>query len=562
MIASSSLSDKKETIVSLLHKHEKQCPTQNEIDGAMAEELLKMSFTDRNDINEEIHGVKCLAIKETPKLIKNALRLFQTELERLPNTEKQAFLFIQKVRQHQCDPFYAAYAYNQHFRLRFLRCCLFKVHLAVRRFANYLNFIQTYWGDAYLAKPIQLSDLNATETKLLKQGEIQILPFRDRSGRRVIANLGDANDMEGFAFIKAWFYILDVVSRDSLETQQNGVISLLDGGAFKNSKSYTDFNLFSFAPETKNWIASLMKRGKTMTPLIAAHHAFPTRVVCVHFCWPYTPIVKKLLNFYLTQTDLIQSKDAPFELSRVKIHSGEETEMRYKVKSYGVPIELLPLTGTNVIKVNYHNQWIKTRKLVEGNQLKYQMQSNCGYIPEYECRFGNPNERPVTIVECPCSNDVVFRNGTQSNENPGNAMFRNFIRAYWEKRQAAVDFQQEEDSTDEDDRRFRDDLVRTIETQMGGRFLEWDKSRTVWIKMEDKAKIQRKVSMAFYNCTKRRYRMPKIKVNKRRGRSNDTLAYQFIEKKRAKEGTCCFNTDEIASAGGSTSGSDDDIAII
>ncbi len=284
----------------------------------------------------------------------------------------------------------------------------------------------------------------------------------------------------------------------------------------------------------------------------------PTRVVSIHVCWPYTPIFKRVLNFYMTQTELFKSKDSSVELSRVKIHTGEETEMRYMVKSYGIPIELLPLTGTNNVKMNYHNQWMKTRKLVEGNQLKDQLRSNCGYKPEYECRFGNPGDKLSTIVECPCSSDVVFRNGTQSNKNPGNAMYRNCILAYWEGKHTAITAGLAMSScTDEDDRRFRDELLRTIEVENGGRFLEWDKSLNVWVQMSDKAKIQRKVSMTFYNCTKRRNTSTNVN-KKRRGRSSDLLAYQFIEKKRAKEGMCCFHGGDD-NASGSASSDDDEM---
>ena len=52
------------------------------------------------------------------------------------------------------------------------------------------------------------------------------------------------------------------------------------------------------------------------------------------------------------------------------------------------------------------------------------------------------------------------------------------------------------------------------------------------------------VSMAFFNCTKRRYTAANINVHKRlAGRSSDALAYQFIEIKRAKDGTCCFESN-------------------
>ena len=191
-----------------------------EVVDLLSNELLNMSVRDRNAINEEIHGVCSLAVDETPRIIANALQSFRIELELLSAAKKTAYTLIQAFRQRQrqlqleqrqqqhatlsgayngitnatrqhCQTtstpakMYAAYADSDDFRLRFLRSCLFDVRRAVRRFANYLNFIQDFWGDSYLARPIQLSDLTTSEMKILKKGWIQLLPFRDRRGRRI-----------------------------------------------------------------------------------------------------------------------------------------------------------------------------------------------------------------------------------------------------------------------------------------------------------------------------------------------------------------------------------------
>ena len=572
-------------------------------DDLLAKELLKMSFVDRNAINEEIHGVRSLAVDETPRLISNSLESFRTELGLLPDSEQQAYLFIQTYRkqqnQQQHTTIFASYADDDNFRLRFLRCCMFKVQLAVKRFANYLNFVQTHWGDSYLARPIRISDLNAAEIKILRRGWTQILPFRDRRGRRVVAQLTDGSDMEDISVVKVWFYMFDCVSRDSVETQKQGVVSILDGGRYMSyTRNNPNANNFAFNPETRKLIRDMLKLGTTLSPLIAAHHAMPTRVVSIHVCWPLSPLVNMVSKLYMIQSDIARSDSSPLEMNRIKIHSGEETEMRYIVKSYGVPIELMPLTGTNIVKLNYHNQWVKTRKLVEANQIKYQSDYNYGHKPEYECEYQSACEKNInnkiehellTIVECPCFSDVIFRNGTQSMENPGNAMFRNSILSYWEEREQArlssscINNNSNNSNLlgaagtisaadDAHDRKFRDDLVREIEVEKKGRFLVWNKSLNVWVQIRNKKKIQRKVAMVFYNCTKRRHNNiigKSNNANKRRTRSTTTaatkcnsddsrtsssLAYQFIDKSRLSEGKrgllCCGNS--------SVSGSSDD----
>jgi len=582
-----------------------------EVDSLLAEELLKMSFVDRNTVNEEIHGVRSLAIEETPMIIANALNSFRIELELLPSEEKRAYLFINAYRQ-QMDHHhhrqqrqrtnsyngmqqsarvaqtgtFAAYVDDDNFRLRFLRCCLFKVSVAVRRFANYLNFIQTHWGNSYLARPIQLIDLDANELKILKRGFTQIFPFRDRRGRRIVANLGDGSDMEDIAFVKVWFYVFDSVSRDSIETQRNGVVSIVDGSHYASSRKDKKTDFFLLNKETSKRVGDLFRLGSTLSPLVAAHLAMPTRLVSAHLCWPHTPLLKTILKVYFFHTELTGSTSA-LDLNRVRIHSGLETEMRYRVKSYGVPIELLPLTGTNAIKVNYHNQWLKTRRLVETNQNKFQYQYNSEYKPEYECGIDiqGGNNKLVTIVECPCSNDIVFRNGTQSMENPGNVMFRNSILSYWADRERSRSASVENNkntsdgekknkaslsssaSDDAQDRNFRDKLVRDVEVEKKGRFLEWDKNLNVWVQMMDKARIHRKVGMAFYNCTKRRYNNNSNSAyssgkNKKRAKSTSvikdstSLAFQFIDKGRSP--TLSNGKESCFGAACSGSGSSDD----
>ena len=502
-----------------------------DIDALLANDLLKMSFHDRNEINEETHGVRSLAVEETPQLIANSLRAFRIELGILPPEKNQAYLYILQRRQQQqqqqfhamnpygamnasytAAPMFAAYADSDEFRLRFLRCLFFDVPRAVRRFANYLNFVQDYWGDSFLARPIQMSDLNTAEMKVIKKAWTQLFPFRDRRGRRIIALLGNGLDLEDVDAIKAGFYILDVATRDSVQSQRDGLVAIVDGACWKDQGIQGLLNI----------VQKRAFRPKFSHPE-RLYCSVPFRVAATHFCWPDSPIRWAISSMYMFGASggaLFRGRhnrsESAIELNRCRIHTGTETEMRYKVKAYGIPIELLPLTGTNVIKQNYHNQWIKTRKLVESNLNRYHEKNNInGYKAEYEVDFeivgSNGKREYVKIVECPCANDVVFRNGTQSMENPGNAMFRNAILSYWaekeemKQRQSGARSASSSSVDDSFDREFRDQLVWDIEVKKKGRFLEWDKKLGVWIHLRDKTRIQRKVAMAFYNYTKRRY---------------------------------------------------------
>jgi hypothetical protein len=156
------------------------------IENFLSKELLKLSVLDRNTIAEEIHGVECLAVRETPELIQRSLREFQKELDKgnipLPNIPVHRLPNSGNNLVNGID--------DDAFRLRFLRCELFNVPKAVRRFCNYLDYTYEKWGEFALDRPIMLKDFTKQEMKLFRKGFFQLLPYRDSSGRRVFVHLG------------------------------------------------------------------------------------------------------------------------------------------------------------------------------------------------------------------------------------------------------------------------------------------------------------------------------------------------------------------------------------
>lgn len=179
----------------------------------LSQELLKMSLLDRTDIQEEIHGVRCLTLEESPELLQQALIDFKNELDALPDSKKRTYNQIVYVteearrNQRQQQPFDKSqqrrqqYSQPKHyaidddnFRLRFLRAELFDPKRAVLRFVNYFEFVHEFWGFGIVSKrQVRLSDFSKEELKFLKKGYFQLLPFRDRSGRRVVVILGENN---------------------------------------------------------------------------------------------------------------------------------------------------------------------------------------------------------------------------------------------------------------------------------------------------------------------------------------------------------------------------------
>ncbi len=154
----------------------------NAVDKMLSRELNKISFIDRNAINEEVHGVRNLAAVETPQLIEKSLRAMQVEIDQI--NQKVAYEQAVNVMQSQWvlqDP---------NLKLRFLRSERFDVTKAACRFVRFWDVVLEYYGSVALQRPIRMSDLGKEEMELLRSGEYQLLPFRDRGGRRIISCLG------------------------------------------------------------------------------------------------------------------------------------------------------------------------------------------------------------------------------------------------------------------------------------------------------------------------------------------------------------------------------------
>lgn len=73
------------------------------------------------------------------------------------------------------------------------------------------------------------------------------------------------------------------------------------------------------------------------------------------------------------------------------------------------------------LKLTYHRQWIRLRQSIEQRELGQRLS---GMSPS---AFYHVNCN--TMIDCPCLNDVLFRQGTSTTSHPGNVAFRALIEA-------------------------------------------------------------------------------------------------------------------------------------
>jgi hypothetical protein len=186
--------------------------TENTMDSILARELHQLSLEDREAINEEIHGVRTLAVPETSGFVSEKLE----EMER-------SLLQI-RHRQHIAsdddnggkvvgDAYREAlllgsrYIHDPNLRLMFLRANFFDASRAALRLVTFLQLLRDNLGpEALVNIPWTLQMFGTHDLKALKSGVFQIFPGRDRAGRRVHGIMDDPGEAK----------LLTIVSNDTM----------------------------------------------------------------------------------------------------------------------------------------------------------------------------------------------------------------------------------------------------------------------------------------------------------------------------------------------------------
>ena len=191
-------------------------------DALLAQELQRMSFEDRERVQEEIHGIRSLAPSETHQKRQESIRRFKYEIhDRLNQFEKRLqhqhsrnssrtqhdndngddgnnedgrlkdrlIDLLLATKEHSTDVRARRrynYIYHDGFVIKFIRAELYDVPKGVDRWMMFLGMLLEYFGLDALERPLTMSkDLNDADRAALHRGTYQILPSRDRFNRRV-----------------------------------------------------------------------------------------------------------------------------------------------------------------------------------------------------------------------------------------------------------------------------------------------------------------------------------------------------------------------------------------
>lgn len=376
----------------------------HEMEKLWASELYELSAQDRENTNNELHGVTTSEIHSNPEdgwtedQYLTCLDLFQTEIDtKIPFEDKQTYRRGLELG--------SSYIMSPTFRIGFLRAERFDVQKAAIRYCNCLDFLAEFFGEFALMRPLLMSDLTKRESKFLKEGFVQVLPNRDRLGRRILAQLGSYGgdrftELEKF---RVNVYLCFTVLAQDVTTQRLGVVSL---GSFGRGAEQC------LRDEVRT-ISNLIKRFFA---------AIPLRWSAAHLCIPNDPlfhVVKALVLFLIGQNGR----------RKLRIHIGTPVECDYALRSFGIPTEDIPRTFTHTIKTKNHVRLIKVRKVIDGFVEK---------------AAGTNKDFRFPGIECPEINCVLF--GKYAWDHPGNIEFRGLLREVLNDKWLDLDISDQMDS--------------------------------------------------------------------------------------------------------------------
>ena len=527
---------------------------QNFVDELLTKEMLKLSVKDRNDIQEEIHGVKCLAIEENEELIRTSLRQLEEEIhQRIPDLQKRAYLqSLQPVtvtatatatatKDSNTNPDaidssksnnnHRSYIHGDEFRLRFLRCELFDIPKAALRMVTYLDLMVELFGPISLQRPITLADFTKDELRHMRKGMIQILPYRDRSGRRIIICFPEeeVSQIPPFCKAKIAMYLLWAVGDKDIVTQKMGFIVL------------TWFDA-SFAKLNASW--KIKYKFYTLNC---------DRITAIHCCSPDT-------QHYRFRRSIMVMRCGVENRSKLIFHLGESMEIHYKLQGYGIPFEHVPISWTGKVKIAYLKQWMKIRQAVErqrkpkqqqkqqisnGNSIATSIQSDDSVSSNGTSSSSAEND----IIECPQLQDVIFRQGTSSFSHPGNVTFRSLIETtvVTEQFRQQQQRQHPNSSSKANHKRPKQLAVEIFEERQRtsdsmGLFLVWNNEKGWWNKLTDKEQICMKIEYLVREFLKLSQKRSGMLMFKKKAASTNTSSINSNNNHRINASTSNSNS--------------------
>lgn len=153
----------------------KSDPAPDSIDSLLNTELYELSLAERDQVLEDIHGIRADEITENPDDIASSLEQLEKEITQIRSKSEYDFAYA-------LDP---QYVKKPELRLRFLKATSFDAGAAANKIVKHFALKAELFGQGKLARDITQDDLDKKDLECLMCGYQQVLPVRDRAGRGV-----------------------------------------------------------------------------------------------------------------------------------------------------------------------------------------------------------------------------------------------------------------------------------------------------------------------------------------------------------------------------------------
>lgn len=472
---------------SLLTAIENPNTTQSDFDKAFAAELNQLTFQEREKTWDEIHGVAAIQ-EETEDFVRSKLIELQQAIFDMPLEKKTCYL--EAIND---DPESRFYVTSYRFQIQFLRAERFDATLAAKRLVLCCEKRVQFFGRSTLRRPLCLSDLTAEEQRTLKGGAFQVLSQRDRSGRLVVIDTslcGPKLYTSLYAYYKCFWYIIMSVMEDDEETQKRGIVAIVwwMHHPLRLDQDF-DNDLRQETIASLNWLP--------MRPYSSTH-------VCIDY--NHSTMKQILARFMMA----VSPKNMRYG---IQLHRGTYTEVLYKLLTYGVPVDTIPVSSSGLVKTKNFGRWIQRQRQKEEYLLshpndsmtkerKKKNQPSSNPFDHHPTKttlthIGNVTTNPAVAgwfaedrIDLPSNRDVLLGTGKPLMKHPGNQSFRTVVDSLLQVYDTTPALRDKAEVTW--------GVVRYIQEKQGGRFLKRDKDSDWW-QVVSNQEARDKTGKAFVN---------------------------------------------------------------
>ena len=288
---------------------------QREIQNMLAKDLNGLSFAERNQALNELHGVSSTP-NEDEEHIDEALGSLEHEINEIPSDNKVAYDLAKSLSYE--------YVYNRDFRVMFLRADRFDAKLAATRLVNFFQQKQYLFGPRKLVQDITLNDLNGDDIECLKSGVLQWLPYKDRSGRPVSITFPSIQKFRtienAVSIVSALFFQFVLAPR----TQPHcpflvcapDFLQLRAGYYICMSRIQSDIEMQKTGLVGIHYAVDCSKRDRqNMWKIANLRNSLPLKVMAAHVCYENSP-QKTFLAFGISMV-------ASYHRVRLRVHRGK-----------------------------------------------------------------------------------------------------------------------------------------------------------------------------------------------------------------------------------------------